>query len=283
MKIALCLCLLLLMGAVESEEAAIITKMIESPYQHEAVPIEIVAPDTLDPAKAYPVLYILPVAPGVTSRWGSGIQEAAKGDVANRYGVICVAPAFAATPWFADHPTDPGLRQESHFIKVVIPWVEANYPAGRTRAGRLLLGFSKSGFGAVMLLLRHPDLFERAVAWDAPLGKTAPDQFKMIEVFGTPENFAAYSIPGLLDQGVTALKDGPPRIYLMPDREGDHKMDDVKAQLERLEIPHGVEYTTGLEHRWDSGWVPRAAALAILGATAPRAAEISAVEAPVPR
>lgn len=278
MKFALCLALSLLVGAVESEEASIITKIIESPYQPEAVPIEIIAPDTLDPAKAYPVLYILPVAPGVTSRWGSGIQEAAKADVANRYGVICVAPAFAATPWFADHPTDPALRQESHFIKVVIPWVEANYPAERTRAGRLLLGFSKSGFGAVMLLLRHPDLFERAVAWDAPLGKTAPDQFKMIEVFGTPENFAAYSIPALLEQHAAALKDGPPRIYLMPDREGDHRMDDVKAQLERLEIPSMVEYTTGLEHRWDSGWVPRAAALVVLGA-----AEISAVEAPAPR
>ncbi len=283
MKFTLCLALSLLVGAVQSEEATIITKMIESPYQPEAVPIEILAPDILDPARAYPVLYILPVAPGVTSRWGSGIQEAAKAGVANRYGVICVAPAFSATPWFADHPTDPALRQESHFIKVVIPWVEANYSVARTRAGRLLLGFSKSGFGAVMLLLRHPDLFERAVAWDAPLGKTAPDQFKMIEVFGTAENFSAYSIPRLLEQHAVALKGGPPRIYLMPDREGDHKMDDVKVQLERLEIPHGIEYTTGLEHRWDSGWVPRAAALAILGEDAPREALISAEEAPAPR
>lgn len=283
MKFALCLALSILVGAVQSEETTIITKMIESPYQPGPTAIEILAPDLVDPAKAYSVLYILPVAPGVTSRWGSGIQEAAKADVANRYGVICVAPAFAATPWFADHPTDPALRQESHFIKVVIPWVEANYPAERARAGRLLLGFSKSGFGAVMLLLRHPDLFERAVAWDAPLGKTAPDQFKMIEVFGTAEHFTAYSIPMLLEQRATALKDGPTRIYLMPDREGDHKMDDVKAQLERLGIPHGVEYTTGLEHRWDSGWVPRAATLAILGTAAPAESELSVGATPAPR
>jgi hypothetical protein len=276
-------CLCALAGFASATPAPIITHMLESPHQTGPVPVEILTPDTLESGRSYPVLYILPVAPGVASRWGSGIQEAAKGDVANLYGVICVAPAFAATPWFADHPTDPALRQESHFIKAVIPWVEANYPAERARAGRLLLGFSKSGYGAVMLLLRHPDLFERAVAWDAPLGKTAPDQFKMIEVFGTAEHFAAYSIPGLLGQRAAVLKGGPPRIYLMPDREGDHKMDDVKAQLERLEIPHGVEYTTGLEHRWDSGWVPRAAALAILGAAAPAESEISAGATPAPR
>ncbi len=272
-----------LVSAPDTVAPGITTHLVSSPYQSGPVAVEILMPTRLKPAETCPVLYILPVAPGVTSRWGSGIQEAAKADVANRYGVICVAPAFSATPWFADHPTDPALRQESHFIQVVIPWVEAHYPAARARAGRLLLGFSKSGFGALMLLLRHPDLFERAVAWDAPLGKTAPDQFNMIEVFGTAENFAAYSIPELLEQRATVFKDGPPRIYLMPDREGDHKMDDVKAQLVRLDIPSVVEYTTGLEHRWDSGWVARAAALAILGKAAPEQGEIRASEAPAPR
>ena len=266
MRFTLCLCLALsLLVAAKSEEPAIITKMIESPYQPEAVPIEILAPDALDPARNYPVLYILPVAPGTTSRWGSGIREAAKADIANRYDVICIAPAFAATPWFADHPSDPALRQESHFIKAVIPWVEANYPAARERAGRLLLGFSKSGYGAVMLLLRHPDLFERAVAWDAPLGKTAPDQYNMIEVFGTTEHFAPYAIPGLLKQRAEGLKGGPPRIFLMPDREGDHPMENVREQMAELAIPHVIEYTSGCKHSWGSGWVPRAAELVITG------------------
>jgi S-formylglutathione hydrolase FrmB len=265
-KFTLYLCLALsLLAVAESEEPAIITKMIESPYQPEAVPTEILAPDTLDPARRYPVLYILPVAPGTTSRWGSGIREAAKADVANRYGVICIAPAFAATPWFADHPSDPALQQESHFIKAVIPWVEANYPAARERAGRLLLGFSKSGYGAVMLLLRHPELFERAVAWDAPLGKTAPDQFNMIEVFGTAAHFAPYAIPDLLRQRAEELKEGPPRIFLMPDREGDHPMEKVREQMTELGIPCAIEYTSGCKHSWESGWVPRAAELVITG------------------
>ena len=267
MRILICAVALLAGLAVSSEAppSAVATKTIQSPYQPEPVPIEVLTPGTLDPERKYPVLYILPVAPGTTSRWGSGIREAAKADIANRFHIICVAPAFAATPWFADHPSDPALQQESHFIKVVLPWVEEHYPVAPSRSGRFLMGFSKSGYGAVMLLLRHPNLFERAVAWDAPLGKTAPDQFNMIEVFGTQENFACYAIPSLLAERASQLREETPRIFLMPDREGDHPMDNVCDQMKALEIPYVIEYTTGLKHSWESGWVPRAAELVITG------------------
>ena len=47
--------------------------------------------------------------------------------------------------------------------------IEQHYPARADRDGRLLVGFSKSGWGAYSLLLRHPDRFGKAAAWDAPL------------------------------------------------------------------------------------------------------------------
>lgn len=250
---------------------------VKSPYLAGPVAIEVLAPESIAPERRYRVLYILPVAAGTTSRWGSGIEEAARADIANRFGVFCVAPAYDSTPWFANHPTDPALRQESHFLDVVIPWVEANLPVEQSRQGRLLLGFSKSGYGAVMLLLRHPDRFERAVAWDAPLGKTAPDQFNMIEVFGTSEHFEGYAIPRLLVERAEALRPGPARIVLMPDREGDHPMENVRKQMESLGIPFQFESTTGLKHHWASGWLPRAAEL-VLGET-----PISPPESPAPR
>lgn len=267
MRILVCAALLLASSCPPSEPSlpAIVTKTIQSKYQSDPVSIEVLAPAAIDSSREYPVVYILPVAPGTTSRWGSGIQEAAKADIANRFNVICVAPAFANMPWFADHPSDPALQQESHFIKQVLPWVEEHYPVRRAKEGRLLLGFSKSGYGAVMLLLRHPDLFERAVAWDAPLGKTAPDKFNMIDVFGTQENFSRYAIPGLLEERASRLCREPQRIFLMPDRKGTHPMDNVLEQLKTLGIPHVVEYTTDLKHNWESGWFPRAAELVITG------------------
>lgn len=254
------------------------TQLVSGPYQPEPVPVEVIVPDTLDAARLYRVLYILPVAAGTTSRWGSGIQEAAKADIANRYGVLCVAPAFSATPWFADHPTDPALSQESHFIKTVLPWVEKNYPVMPSREGRLLLGFSKSGYGSIMLLLRHPDLFDKAVAWDAPTDKTKPDQFNMIEVFGTEENFARYAIPTLVEKRADTLKGGAPRLFLMANRDGDHKMSGVHEQLLARGVPHVYEFTEHIKHHWSSGWVPRAAELVLGGG-----AGSTSAEAPVPR
>lgn len=56
-----------------------------------------------------------------------------------------VAPTFSQVPWYADHPTDLKIRQETYFINVVLPLVEQTYPAQKSPDGRLLLGFSKSG------------------------------------------------------------------------------------------------------------------------------------------
>lgn len=272
MLIAVALCAWSAIAAPDdAPETAIEVHEIRGPYQPVPVAVEVLAPRALEPERAYPVLYILPVAAGTTSRWGSGIREAARADIADRFGVVCVAPAFAATPWFADHPTDPALQQESHFIKTVLPWVESHYPVEKRRSGRFLLGFSKSGYGAVMLLLRHPDLFERALAWDAPIDKTRPDQFKMIDVFGTEAHFAQYAIPSLVREHTGALlasKD--PRLILMPNGDGGHSMAAVHRELVTLGIPHVYQATEALEHHWASGWFPEAAARLLKGESAPR-------------
>lgn len=244
--------------ATTTAGSAIITHTITSPYQPRPLTISVITPDPIDPTKRYPVLYVLPVEPEGGTRYGSGINEAKKEDLANRYDVICVEPAFAATPWYADHPTDPALQQESHFIEAVIPWVEEHYPVRPSREGRFLLGFSKSGNGAILLLLRHPDLFERAVAWDAPVDKTRPDQFRMIDIFGTEENFQQYAIPNLLVERAALLKGEGPRIMFLAKPKGGHAMEGIHRQLVEMAIPHVYEYTEDLEHRWDSGWVKRA-------------------------
>ena len=92
------------------------------------------------------------------------------------------------------------MRQEACFLQVIVPYIEHHYPVEAERSSRLLLGFSKSGWGAYSLLLRHPDLFGRAAAWDAPLMKDRPDQYGMGEIFGTQENFEKYQVTRLLEQ-----------------------------------------------------------------------------------
>ena len=62
---------------------------------------------------------------------------------------------------------------------------------------RWLVGFSKSGFGALTLIFRHPDVFDAAAAWDAPAELTSL-QWDMADTFGTQANFVQYEIPSLV-------------------------------------------------------------------------------------
>ncbi len=245
----------------------IVTQSINSPHQSGPTTLSVITPDGLDRTTTYRVLYILPVEPGTEYRYGSGLDEAAKGDIANTYQVICVAPTFTALPWFGNHPTDATLQHERHFIETVLPWVEEHYPVDESPAGRLLLGFSKSGNGALSLLLRHPELFGKAVAWDAPLDKVHPDQFGMIDIFGTDENFQDYALPKLLRNHASPFMGKAPRVILLSMGPKGHKMETVHQQLVGAAFPHIYEETAVLQHHWNSGWFPRAAALVLANTT----------------
>ena len=112
----------------------------------------------LEPGRRYPAVYVLPVEAGNEDRWGNGLQRSASTTCTTSSQPIFVAPTFSHLPWYADHPSEPTIRQETYFLKVVLPLVEQRYPVQAEPAGRLLLGFSKSGYGALSLLLRHPDV-----------------------------------------------------------------------------------------------------------------------------
>ena len=116
------------------------------------------------------ILYLLPVTPwpGFEEKWdrlGSGMTEIVKHDLHNRFGYTVVAPDFPEhMPWFVDHATDPKRRHESYMMTVLLPFTDQVLKI--ENPGRDLAGFSKAGFGSLSLLLRHPDVFHAASAWD---------------------------------------------------------------------------------------------------------------------
>ena len=236
---------------------------VTSEFQSGETLIRVLVPDKINDNERLKVLYVLPVEANTEHRYGDGLIEAKKLDLANKHRLICVAPTFSHLPWYADHPTDKTIRQESYFLKVVIPAIEQRYPALAERDGRLLVGFSKSGYGAWSLLLRHPDQFAKAATWDAPLMKTAPDQFGMGPIYGTPENFASYQIDNLLRDRAAELRPKTDEkvtvrlIHLGYGNFRDHHQR-AEALLNELQIPH--VYTDGpkLEHTWHSGWLEEA-------------------------
>jgi hypothetical protein len=233
---------------------------VESPFQSKKTEIKVLMPDMFEKHARYPVVYVLPVEELAGDRFGDGLLEAKKHDLHNRFRAIFVTPTFSHLPWYADHPQDSEIQQESYFLKVVVPFIDEHYPARGDRDGRFLLGFSKSGWGAFSLLLRHPDLFDKAAAWDAPLMQSRPDRFGMGEIFGTQENFEDYQISRLLEQRGAGLQRPRGLILLGSCNFGDHH-EKAHALMTDLKIPHVYRGTQHQEHIWEGGWVPEAVGL----------------------
>jgi len=249
----------------------ITTYRIFSPYQRTVTYVEVITPTSMPWRGAgCPVLYILPVTAGMrgllrlpagapeADRIGNGILVAKTHDIANRYGVVCVAPSFSDWPWIADHPTDRTRAQESHLLRVILPFIEAQYAVSRTPAARLVLGFSKSGMAAFSLVLRHPDVFGFGASWDAPMLLEAPDRWNMEDVYGTRENYLQYYIPELLKKRAAALRKEESRLVLTGSCLFKDHVTGIHDRMLALGIPHDysdVEYET---HLWGAGWFPEA-------------------------
>lgn len=236
---------------------------VTCPYQGRATQVEVLTPDDMKAGQSYPALYLLPVNDGIMGPWGSGIVEAKRHDIHNRFQVICVAPEYDYTPWFGDHPKERALRQESYLLEVVIPLVEERYPVIKGREGRFLLGFSKSGFGAITIALRNLERVGGAAAWDAPLMMRSPlpSEEEMQRVFASQENFNAYCIPALVDKHLEALRAAPPRLVLVSNGTDRGSVVELHQLLESRGVPHRFANDEKREHTWTSQWLPVVAQL----------------------
>jgi hypothetical protein len=233
---------------------------LKSEYQPGTLSVNVLTPDTI-PAKAHlRVIYVLPVEPLDQDNYGDALDVIEHLDLQNKYQAIFVAPEFAQMPWYADHPSDPLRRQESYLLRAIVPFVENHFPVLRKPSGRLLLGFSKSGWGAFSLLLRHPDVFGAAAAWDAPFSRLKPDAYDMIDIFGTQANFDHYCIFNLLrKRGQFVGKNH--RFVVLGYALFQEDASAVHTLMNDLGIPHVYSNNHWSKHAWDSEWVPTAVAL----------------------
>ena len=122
------------------------------------------------------------------------------------------------------------------------------------------MGFSKSGWGAFSALLRHPSLFDKAGAWDAPLTKAAPDEFGMGPIFGTQDNFEHYKLTTLVKKAKGELGEEPRLIHVGFGNFQEHHRAFEKL-LETIQLPHIYRDGPKRKHNWGSGWLEQVVAL----------------------
>ena len=169
---------------------------VETPYQNGRQGIHVLLPDTYQQDKSYRVLYVLPVEKGFEQRYGYGLGILKAINAHNKHDLIIVQMGFEKEPWYGDHATDPKTQQASYLKEFVVPFIEKHYSTEGTPAARLLLGFSKSGWGAFSLILTYPEFFGYAASWDAPMFFDT-FHYQMESVYGTLEQLNAYR-PDLL-------------------------------------------------------------------------------------
>jgi hypothetical protein len=213
-------------------------------------------------------LYVLPVIAGVDlqDKFGDGFEELRRLNVHNDYNAYIIAPSFKTTPWYADHDSNPDRRYESFIVKDLVPWVRANLSISGHEE-HWLVGFSKSGFGALSLIFRNPMVFDAAVGWDIPANQPNAD-VRMLDNYGTEGNFQ--NNYRLTADFVSAHKEPfgtATRLWLSLDfatHNGIPTYRDQMTALARRLRDQGVQFMLGRRaertHTWGSGWLPDAIA-----------------------
>ena len=224
--------------------------------------LRVLRPNSPASGVAHNFLYVLPVEPEGGTSLGDGLTTLQELNAHNQYNVTLLAPSFPTDPWYADHPTDPNIKYESFMSLELQPWVTTNL-ASTGSEQHWLLGFSKSGFGGIDLLLKNPSLFTIGAFWDFPAqGFTAFDQFggSSASNYGTDANFQAnYRLTdAFLDAHKTPFLTSN-RIFI----SGYSLYQTEVAGLDAVLTSKGMLHTyptpvnTG-DHSWHSGWVPQA-------------------------
>jgi len=223
--------------------------------------MRVLQPTNPAPGVAHNFLFVLPVEAGQGSTYGDALKILQAMDAQDKYNLTIIEPTFGIDPWYADNPVNGAVQYESFMTQELVPWVDQNLATSGSEQN-WLIGFSKSGYGAQDLILKHPNLFSLAASWDFPADMSTYTQYGDSEGgYGTDANFQANY---RLTQSFVDANKGPflnaNRIWIGSYGLYQTDMADYDALLTAEGIQHTTETPTSMAHRWDSGWVPLAMA-----------------------
>jgi hypothetical protein len=226
----------------------------------QAFAVRVLAPTNPSNSHSHTFLYALPVEPGLDqSTYGSGLNELQKLDVQDKYDATIIEPIFPNFSWYADSATDPTMNYETFMSTILPAWVDSAFdPSGTDK--NLLIGFSKSGYGALDLLLKHPAVFADAAAWDFP-GDMVYNEYGGGANYGTYANFLAnYQLNGTFLDTWKAPFTTQDRIWMSSSDVFQSQVSDFDTLLTAHGILHTLSPATTDAHAWSGGWLSDAVA-----------------------
>jgi len=219
--------------------------------------VRVLTPDHPSTDFQHSFLYALPVEAGLAqSTWGSGLDELHKLDVQDQYNATIIEPIFPMDPWYANSDTDATLNYETFMATFLPAWVDSHFSTTGTEDD-LLLGFSKSGYGALDLLFKHPSVFDAVAAWDFP----ADIAFEGNGNYGTDANFQNnYRLTDNFIDTWKAPFTTEDRIWISGYSAFQHDISDFDSLLTSDGVLHTLSPQTADTHSWSGGWLPDAVA-----------------------
>ena len=230
---------------------------VKSVYQgSQQLIIRVLQPTNPAPGNPPRLLYVLPVDSGVdtlSSTYSDGLEQLRLLDVQDQFNMTLIAPSFGYEPWYSDNNLD-GKQMESFVVNHLVPFGDTLISGAVPQ--RYLIGFSKSGNGALDLILRHPGLFNAAAIWDAPAEISSVSSFPgLLMNFGSQANFNSYNIPTLVTNNASAFQQQT-RLWISGDQaDYQAQMIQLHNQLTAAGIPHTWVEGGVRAHSWSSGWL----------------------------
>lgn len=252
----------LIIGAPSADPNGVKSYTVMSVFlgRHSTV-VRVLEPTNPVAGKPRRFLYVLPVEVGVStlrSTWSDGFEELRLLDVPNRFNITLIAPSFNVEPWYGDDARNPFRRLESFVVNDLVPFGDSFAPPG-TVPQRWVIGLSKSAFGALTLILRHPNVFNAVAAFDGPVEMTdlrfPGCTCQVAANFGTQENFNQYEIPSLVTKNAAPFRTTN-RIWISGDQAvWTTDMNRLHDQMLQAGIVHTWASGSVRVHSWNSGWL----------------------------
>jgi putative tributyrin esterase len=170
--------------------------------------------------------------------------------------MIVVTPSVGDS-WYVNSVADANAKYEDFVVKDLIEYVDGRYRTVASRDGRAIAGVSMGAWGAMMLGLKHHQLFGAVGALSAPFGISRQDP-KMDMTSRTQQRFGAPETPERRERDPGTLAstisvESVPLLYLACGNQ-DIFVADNRRFVERLtarKIPYEYRELSTFGHSWD--------------------------------
>jgi putative tributyrin esterase len=259
------LCLALVLPALPQGVAArnISTIRMESPSLGQERSVNVLLPTDYETStRRYPVLYLLHGLGDNHTMWSmrSNVSE-----YAAHQPIIIVMPDGSKS-WYVNSAADSKARFEDFIVKDLVAYVDSHYRTLPHRRSRAVAGLSMGGYGALLLGLKHPDVYSAIGAFSGAIGiaheppivnpgagaehlRHRQDVAPLFGPPGSPQR-REYDPFAVLDKVVPA---DMPMLYLACGGQ-DFLLGDNRAfvdQLSARKIPYEYREVAPRIHSWD--------------------------------